>query len=103
MGGRPVIYIHSDFYNNNVWMGKEDLTIRSPEEIKYSVSKIKEAYDLYKQVRHLQTEFMESHEHIAPGRYAITYTDGTAITVDYEQETFEVCPAMGASLESLLA
>lgn len=102
-GGRPVIYIHSDFYNNNVWMGKEDLTIRSPEEIKYSVSKIKEAYDLYKQVRHLQTEFMESHEHIAPGRYAITYTDGTAITVDYEQETFEVCPAMGASLESLLA
>ena len=84
-------------------MGKEDLTIRSPQEIKYSVSKIKEAYDLYKRVRHLQTEFMESHEHIAPGRYAITYTDGTVITVDYEQETIEVRPFMEASLEPLLA
>lgn len=85
-GARPAFYIYSGFLqgsNQDDWLGKEDLFINTDEQLKYSVSKIKEAYDNYKKVMHLQTEYIVKHEITDENVRKVTYSDGTKITVDY--------------------
>ena len=72
------------------WLGKEDLFCETNEQLVYSVGKIKEAYDLYRCLLPLQTQFMEKHETVSPGVKEITYEDGTVLRVDYNEETFHV-------------
>lgn len=85
-GARPSFYIYSKFMQggeNDDWLGKEDLEIDTDEKLRYTVSKIKEAYDDYKKVMHLQTEYIVKHEEIEENVFRTTYSDGTKITVDY--------------------
>jgi len=56
-GGRPIFY------------GASPATI--PD--------LKAAYEAFKPVRNLQREFMESHEHLAPGVALVKYSDGSEI------------------------
>lgn len=77
-GGRPSFYFYSKFLegsNQDDWLGKEDLICDTNEQLKYSVSKIKEAYDEFKTNRHLQTELMESFM-ISPGKETTHYVNG---------------------------
>jgi hypothetical protein len=87
-GGRPVMYFYSKFGDEKNWMGDLDLHCDSDEAIARSVAAIKRAYDEYEQYKHLQYEFMENHEKLAENVYRTTYSDGTAVTVDYNDMTY---------------
>ncbi len=52
-------------------------------QLKYSVSKIKETYEEYKSLVHLQTQFIEKHSEIGENVFEVMYSDGTIIKVDY--------------------
>ncbi len=84
-GSRPSFYIYSKFMegsNNDDWLGCEDLLINTDEQLKYSVSKIKEAYDEFVGQKHLQKEFMIEHKYMNDGSRCVVYSDGTEVTVN---------------------
>ena len=85
-GARPAFYIYSKFLegsNQDDWLGSVDLECGNDEDLKFSASKIKKAYEKYKELMYLQTEFIEKHEEVKDGVFDITYSDGSVITVDY--------------------
>lgn len=84
-GGRPSFYLYSKFMSNSQvnWLGKEDLACGTDEELKDTVGYIKNAYEEYKSMRHLQYEFMDGHYEKEPGVHEVTYSDGTVVEVDY--------------------
>lgn len=88
-GTRPSFYIYSKFLegsNQDDWLGKDDLVIDTDEQLRFSVSKIKEAYEDYKDRIHLQTEFMVEHREIKDNVVEVTYSDGTVIGIDYNKK-----------------
>ena len=81
-GGKPAMYIHSRFRDTTVaknWMGEVDLTCQSAEEIRFSVSKIKEAAEIYAPLADLQTICIQSYEILENGVHVVTYEDGTVL------------------------
>ena len=89
-GGRPMFYFYSKFRDSGSnWMGDADITCATDEELTASVRKIKEGYDAFEKLKHLQLEFMESHEKIADGVFQTVFSDGSAIVVNYGTEAFE--------------
>ena len=80
-GGRPSFYLYSKFMNGgriDDWLGSDDLLCDTDEQLRYSVSKIKEAYDSYKKVSHLQFEYMTSHK--SDGKsFEVRYSNGEII------------------------
>lgn len=88
-GARPLLYINSKFCGRD-WMGAEDLLNDTEESIARSVEAIKTASDEYEPLKHLQYEYMENHEKLSEGVYRVTYSDGTMITVDYNQNCYHV-------------
>ena len=97
-GSRPTIYYYSAFVTPQDgglgnWMGNTDITCNDQADLERSVDCVKQVYEEYKERRYLQTEFMESHEEIAPQVYEITYSDGSKIVVDYNKETYQLIKA----------
>lgn len=97
-GGRPVGYINSKYVDDvegscGNWMGNIDLLCATDEQLALSVKTLKELSDEYEALRHLQFELMLKHEKLADGVYAVTYSDNTVITVDYNKNTYEVTKA----------
>lgn len=82
-GGRPSFYLYSKFLIGGSidWLGAEDLFIDTDEQLEYTVSKIKEIYDDYKESYHLQQEYFVSYEKIDDEKVKIKYSDGTEIVV----------------------
>ena len=92
-GGRPVGYINSKYVGEGScgnWMGEIDLLCATDEQLNESVKVLKKMYDEYKPLQHLAYELMVKHEKISDGVYAVTYSDNTIITVDYNNNTYEV-------------
>lgn len=88
-GGRPAFYFYSKFVSNGSdWMGREDLTADTDEALCKSVSHIKQGYDEYQALCHLQTEFIEDYQRLAAGVSETTYSDGTRILVNYSKEAY---------------
>ena len=54
------------------------------------MSKIKEAYDEYKSLAHLQTQFIERHRELSDNVFEVTYSDGTIIKVDYDKNEYSI-------------
>lgn len=82
-GGRPTFYIYSKFMNGGTiddWLGSDDLICYTDEQLKYTVSKIKEAYDEYKKTSHLQLEYMVSHKKTENG-IEVTYSNGEKVEI----------------------
>ena len=50
---------------------------------------MKKMYDDYMKLRHLQYEFMESHEEIAQDVFLVKYTDGSEMLFNYRTTPFE--------------
>lgn len=82
-GGRPAFYFYSKFRSTTNWMGDNDLTCKTDAELKASVAKVKEGWDVYSKLSHLQYEFMMEHERIADGVWRTSYANGERVTVDY--------------------
>lgn len=88
-GGRPLFYFYSNYRDNNdAWMGKEDLTCADAAALKASVAKIKEGYDEFNALSHLQTEFMERHEALDSEVYRTVFSNGSEIVCNYRNEAF---------------
>lgn len=87
-GGRPVFYIYSKFIdstdNNSNWLGAEDLILDTDEQLKYTVSKIKEGYDEMIKNNNHQTEFIVKHEYLSDSKIKTTYSSGAETVVDYD-------------------
>ena len=82
-GGRPSFYFNVDFYNfdeHDEERRKKDLLCDTDENLRYSVSKIKEAYEEFKEQRHLQLEFMEKYVFEENGTRT-EYSDGSVCRI----------------------
>ena len=92
-GGRPSFYIYSKFLeggSSDNWLGKEDLTLTTDEELQFSANKIAAAYEEFKKYRHLQTEFIVKHRELSEGIFETAYSNGEKIVVDYNSGYFEL-------------
>lgn len=88
---RPTFYIYSKFMKNSFnddWLGKEDLTILSDEDMEYTVSKLKEGYELYKKTSVLNRCFIEKYEIPEEGVRRVTFSNGSTITVNYNTDEY---------------
>ena len=89
-GGRPTFYFYSKFkHDGKNWMGDGDLGCATDEELKASVGKIKAGWDIYNGLSHLQYEFMEEHEELAPGVFRTGYSNGESVVVNYTGRSFD--------------
>ncbi len=50
---------------------------------------VKQAYDEYQKIKHLQLEFMDYHAEIAPDVFVTRYSDGTRIVTNYTNKDFD--------------
>lgn len=92
-GARPSFYIYSKFMhggNQDDWLGAEDLTIGTDDDIRYAAQKIKEGCAALEGITALQTEFITKHEIAADGVHKVTYSSGKQVIVDYANEAFEI-------------
>ncbi len=88
-GGRPLFYIHSTFVTTKRnWMGDEDLSCETDEDLAAGVAAIKAGVEDYNARSHLQTEFMEEHEMLAPNVSRTVYSDGSEILANYSDADF---------------
>lgn len=88
-GGRPLAYYYTRFRNNQkgVWLGDNEMLCDTDEQLRDTVSKLKEMYDEFEAVKQLQYEFIDDHETLSDGVFRTTYSDGTMVTVDYNANT----------------
>ncbi len=83
-GARPSFYFYSKFMEGSDldnWLGSDDLLMTTDEQLSYSVSKIREAYDLFRFQAYLQQEYIVRHEYLSDTARKTTYADGTEILV----------------------
>ena len=88
-GGRPLFYFHSKFVTTNRnWMGDEDISCETDQDMTTGVAAIKAGVEDYKRRAYLQTEFMEEHEMLAPNVARTVYSDGSEIIANYSDGDF---------------
>lgn len=88
-GGKPQMYYYAKFVSDGTdWIGSGDFRCNTNEEIEYSASKAKETVDAYNEIKYLQYEFMEDHKETDPNVFEIKYSDGSVVTVDYNNKTY---------------
>lgn len=80
-GGRPVYYTATNVKN---------------------VPKIKEFYDEYQKVAHLQLEFMQEHKKLADDVYLTVYGDGSRVVTNYTNAPYEFEGKKVAAMDYLL-
>jgi len=92
-GGRPLGYFNSKYVDEGGcgnWMGEEDMLCGTDEQLNDALDRFKLVYDEYRTLSHLQYEKMLRHEKLSEGVYRVTYESGTAVTVDYNTESYKV-------------
>ena len=89
-GGRPLFVWHANFMNNNGnWMGKEDLTCATDEELRAGVAAIKRGYDDYEKLSDLQFEAMVDHRQLAEHVFMTEYANKAKVVVNYGDLPFD--------------
>ena len=90
-GGRPQQYYYARFVDDGSdWIARTDFACHTDEERKHCADKLRETMDIFEPLAYLQYEFMEKHQKLADGVYAVTYSDGSVITVDYNTKTYSL-------------
>ncbi len=89
-GGRPLVCYFANFATDYNWMGKEDFLSTTDEDLKDSVSKIKQMSEDYEELKPERFEFINNHEKISDGVYCTTYSNGTKVIVDYNNENYKI-------------
>ena len=87
-GGRPMFYYHSAFRKGSNWMGDTDLRCQTQEEFEQSGEAIKKSWDEFSKLKHLQLEFMDSHNEIAKDVFVTRYSNGDEIVSNYSDKDF---------------
>ncbi len=88
-GGRPLFVWYANFLTGKGnWMGKEDLTCGTDEELCAGVAAIKRAYDEFEMLSDLQFEFMDDHRMLTPEVSLTVYSDGTRIVVNHGEKPY---------------
>ena len=88
-GGRPLFYFHSTFVTTKRnWMGDEDISCETDQAVATGMAAIKAGVEDYNTRWHLQTEFMEEHEMVAPNVSRTVYSDGSEIVANYSSDDF---------------
>lgn len=65
------------------WMGKEDLTCATDEELRAGVAAIKKGYDEFEKLADLQFALMDDHRLLTPTVSLTTYSQGTRVVVNH--------------------
>ena len=85
------MYYYGHFVDDGSdWLGKVDLHCHTEEERKESADVVKNTLDIWNEMSYLQFEFMEKHEEISDGVFNVTYSDGSIVTVDYNNKTYSL-------------
>ncbi len=89
-GGRPLMYYYSKFVGGNRtnWMGNADLTCETPEQLRESVRQVRQVYDEFQAMAHLQLEFMDQHDWLTDTVCRTAYSDGSAFICNYGETDF---------------
>ena len=88
-GGKPQFYYYAHFVDDGSnWLGKFDLYCHTKEERENSADVVKKTLDIWNEMSYLQFEFMEKHEEISDGVFKVTYSDGSRVTVNYNDKTY---------------
>lgn len=87
-GGKPAMYFYSKFRTGGQknWMGENDLTCRTDEELRWSVARIKEAADEQLTLADMQLLFMDRYDILGNGIEIATYSDGSRIVGNFADE-----------------
>jgi len=106
-GGIPMAYFYGHFYmpgsGRQNWIGNRDYRYDSPEGLKKAVAGLKQVYDDFQKLKHLQMEFIEGHAQLAPGIFETVYSNGERVLVNYTDVPFRIAtgeevPAKGFNL-----
>lgn len=90
-GGKPQMYYYGHFVDDGSdWLGKVDLHCHTESERAESTDVVKRTLDIWDEMSYLQFEYMEKHEQIADGVFAVTYSDGSVITVNYNNKSYSL-------------
>lgn len=88
-GGRPLFVWYANFVSGDGnWMGKEDLTCATDDEMRRSVAAIRRGYDEFERLAHLQFEFMTDHRMVAPSVTLTAYANGERVLVNHGESDF---------------
>lgn len=83
-GGRPLFVWYANFLTGKSnWMGKEDLTCATDEELRAGVAAIKKGYDEFEKLADLQFALMDDHRLLTPTVSLTTYSQGTRVVVNH--------------------
>lgn len=89
-GAHPAMYIYSRYRPvGSNWMGEEDLTFENEDDMVRSAREIRKAYDYCREFGHLQLETLDHHEILPDGRHRSRFSDGSVMTVDYQDGSWE--------------
>lgn len=90
-GSRPSMYYYSKFRTGGEknWMGESDLVCDTDEQLKYSVSQIKQALDEYKPLCDNQLSFITAYKFIGDDLQVAEYDNGVKIVGNFSEKTAE--------------
>ncbi|MBQ0097239.1 MAG: hypothetical protein KBS53_06255, partial [Bacteroidales bacterium] len=89
-GAHPAMYIYSRYRPlGSNWMGDDDLTMENAADEQRTLAAIKKAYDFSKEHANLRLETLDYHEILPDGRRRSTFSDGTVVTVNYADGSYE--------------
>jgi len=93
-GGSPLegFYGHFLLDAEKNWMGLRDYRYQSAQGLREAVAGIRRVYDDFRQLKHLQFEFFESHRVLAEGVVETTYANGHRVVVNYREQPFAIRP-----------
>lgn len=90
-GGRPCIYYYSKFVSDGKnWISDNDFLADTDEDIERTAHLAAEEYKLFAPLAYLQYEFIENHRKLSDNVYETVYSDGTVVTVDYNDLTYRI-------------
>jgi len=90
LGGRPLICYYANFAVGHNWMGLEDFICDTDEQLENSVKWAKQMADDYDQLKEERYEFIVNHEELSENVFCTTYSNGTKVIVDYNNETYKI-------------
>lgn len=113
LGGKSALYVYSKFLSakknlftglSNNWMGEEDLTVGSEEEIEFSARMIRDSAEEYSALCDRQLVFIESYKMLDGGVCVTRYEDGVEIAANFGEEAViykgrEILPSKYVRLE----